>query len=93
MKKLILATVFIVFLFGSLAWADSSSKVQSSPNAPMTIQEGMCTENMTPEMLVKRGCCSWHNGVCGCQNGRLVCCDGTYSPTCRCQSEEVEIPN
>ena len=29
-----------------------------------------------------RGCCSWHGGVCGCKNGRVVCCDGKYSPSC-----------
>ena len=34
----------------------------------------------------RRGCCSWHNGVCGCSdNGRIICCDGTYSPSCRCR--------
>jgi hypothetical protein len=32
----------------------------------------------------RRGCCSWHGGVCGCRNGRVLCCDGTLSPTCRC---------
>ena len=32
----------------------------------------------------RSGCCSWHGGVCGCRNGRVVCCDGTLSPTCRC---------
>jgi hypothetical protein len=32
----------------------------------------------------RRGCCSWHGGVCGCQGGRVLCCDGTLSPTCRC---------
>ncbi|MGK6355802.1 hypothetical protein ACMGDH_11335 [Sphingomonas sp. DT-207] len=32
----------------------------------------------------QRGCCSHHGGVCGCKNGRTVCCDKTFSPTCRC---------
>jgi len=32
----------------------------------------------------RRGCCSWHGGVCGCQGGRVVCCDGKYSPSCKC---------
>lgn len=32
----------------------------------------------------KRGCCSWHGGVCGCSVGRAVCCDGTVSPSCGC---------
>jgi len=34
----------------------------------------------------KRGCCSHHNGVCGCNSntGMQRCCDGTDSPSCRC---------
>ena len=32
----------------------------------------------------RRGCCSWHRGVCGCRGGRTLCCDGTLSPSCRC---------
>jgi len=32
----------------------------------------------------QRGCCSWHDGVCGCENGTKLCCDGTLSPTCKC---------
>jgi len=31
-----------------------------------------------------RGCCSWHDGVCGCSAGRVVCCDNTLSPSCGC---------
>lgn len=34
----------------------------------------------------KRGCCSWHGGVCGCSGGRQLCCDGTLSPSCTCYS-------
>jgi hypothetical protein len=32
----------------------------------------------------RSGCCSWHGGVCGCEDGRAVCCDGTLSPSCGC---------
>ena len=32
----------------------------------------------------RSGCCSHHGGVCGCSGGRTVCCDGSYSPSCRC---------
>jgi hypothetical protein len=32
----------------------------------------------------RRGCCSWHMGVCGCYGSRVVCCDGMFSPTCTC---------
>lgn len=36
------------------------------------------------DSLEGRGCCSWHGGVCGCQSGRAVCCDGSLSPSCGC---------
>lgn len=32
-----------------------------------------------------QGCCSWHGGIAGyCSNGRMVCNDGTLSPSCLC---------
>ena len=34
--------------------------------------------------VARRGCCSHHDGVCGCSGGRAKCCDGTLSPTCGC---------
>lgn len=35
-------------------------------------------------VFAARGCCSWHGGQSYCSNGRWVCADGTYSPTCTC---------
>lgn len=32
----------------------------------------------------RSGCCSHHNGVCGCTDGRAQCCDGSLSPSCGC---------
>jgi hypothetical protein len=32
----------------------------------------------------RRGCCSHHHGVCGCEGGQAKCCDGELSPTCDC---------
>lgn len=46
------------------------------------------TANMN--CLVGRGCCSSHQGVCGCSNGRAQCCDGTLSPSCRCFKDDVK---
>ena len=34
--------------------------------------------------LAGQGCCSSHGGVAGCSGSRLLCRDGTRSPTCRC---------
>jgi hypothetical protein len=41
----------------------------------------------------RRGCCSWHGGVAGCDRevGRIVCRDGTYSPTCTCEKRNAWI--
>lgn len=37
-----------------------------------------------------QGCCSWHGGISHCgSNGRYVCNDGTYSPSCTCYVEEL----
>ncbi|WP_026841859.1 hypothetical protein [Citrifermentans bremense] len=36
----------------------------------------------------RRGCCSWHGGVCGCSGGTVVCCDGSYSPSCTCHHDD-----
>jgi hypothetical protein len=57
---------------------------------PTGIKSEFDTENninvaavLSPEEE-RQGCCSHHGGVCGCQNGRAVCCDGTLSPSCGC---------
>lgn len=36
--------------------------------------------------LARRGCCSHHGGVCGCDEAsdRIRCCDGSLSPSCTC---------
>jgi hypothetical protein len=36
-------------------------------------------------LVAQQGCCSYHKGVCGCLGGAVQCCDGTSSPSCRCQ--------
>lgn len=44
-----------------------------------------------PQEEPGKGCCSWHGGQCGCAKGRVVCCDGTVSPTCRCHSADQPL--
>ncbi len=34
--------------------------------------------------IERRGCCSHHGGVCGCEKDRALCCDGRLSPSCGC---------
>lgn len=41
-------------------------------------------------VFAARGCCSSHGGVVGCSSdGRQICADGTFSPTCRCTPPAV----
>src|SRR5207302_6931216 len=46
---------------------------------------------MSPSMpvLAGRGCCSSHGGAGGCAGGRLLCNDGTVSPSCGCQMQKA----
>jgi hypothetical protein len=39
-----------------------------------------------PNAFARRGCCSHHGSVAGCDTsvGSLICRDGSYSPTCGC---------
>lgn len=47
----------------------------------------ICLTIIPVNVFARRGCCSHHGGVAGCgSNGRQICNDGTYSPTCTCES-------
>ena len=53
--------------------------------------EQLLKDGGTPEQIVQRGCCSHHQGVCGCNGGRTVCCDGQLSPSCNCHSDDIKF--
>ncbi|GKS62906.1 hypothetical protein YTPLAS72_02100 [Nitrospira sp.] len=54
-----------------------------SGSAPLPCQSYIETQLFAGE-VERRGCRSRHAGVCGCDSGRAVCCDGRLSPTCGC---------
>ena len=58
-----------------------STKAELIPDDNMILAKNFSVEEE------QRGCCSWHGGVCGCDSlsGRVICCDGTLSPTCTCR--------
>lgn len=86
MKKLLFVILSSLVLSG--AFADVNTTSQSQGQA--LIQKEECQQVLAndKEQVAQRGCCSWHQGVCGCQSGRVVCCDGSYSPSCTCNKEE-----
>ena len=43
------------------------------------------------KVYARTGCCSNNGGVCGCnKNGVVICCNGKFSYSCRCNPPVVE---
>ncbi|MFZ5770523.1 MAG: hypothetical protein ACOY4W_03765 [Thermodesulfobacteriota bacterium] len=86
MKNTILTITAILLLstadLASAASIDTENPRSTPPNmTEQKLNPGQPQNTLEPE---RRGCCSWHGGVCGCEDGRALCCDGTLSPTCGC---------
>jgi hypothetical protein len=47
------------------------------------------------KVLAHQGCCSWHAGVDSCDiaSDKLLCNDGTLSPTCSCDDDANNSSN
>jgi len=76
MKKILLSISFIVLSVYFLTILNTNENENE-----FKISKG---ENLFE--IQRRGCCSWHGGVDGCSGGRVVCSDGTLSPSCTCHS-------
>ena len=88
-----LFSVSMIFLFGitftvlvtgtsSISYADKV-KFSEMANPAQDLKPGIAISNAN-QKIARSGCCSWHGGVCDCIGGRIVCCDGTFSPNCTC---------
>lgn len=75
MKKVIIGIALLLSLtaFG----ADTSDK---KVDCDTIIKSG------DKSLIAQSGCCSHHSGVSGCSGGRVVCNDGSMSPSCTCNS-------
>ncbi len=85
MQKIFCGSVLLVLLCAQGALANEGNVVRDA-QTPVVAE---CRERQTSEdvSLVGRGCCSHHRGQCGCEGGRVVCCDGSLSPSCRCEAD------
>jgi hypothetical protein len=89
MKSIIIA-LFLAFSVSAIA--EEPAQKQAEQQTAQQVQADECdpalivadSEAAKQEELERRGCCSHHNGVCGCLNGRAKCCDGSLSPSCGC---------
>lgn len=98
----IIAFTLFIALIGSGIASDLSQVINTSKLNVITLdlpnQKGVTIPSDTIQVLDKtklnidtldlarRGCCSHHGGVCGCNeaSNRIECCDGTLSPSCTC---------
>lgn len=78
-KKLVLFLLALVFAFSSL------------PVFAYQINSEPAETEISDNRNGNQGCCSWHGGVCGSSGGRIMCCDGTISPSCRSDSYEGQL--
>ena len=88
----IIVPILLLFFMSHTGFADSVNKAKPIEKPPVC--QVLKKKGATKEELARSGCCSWHQGVCGCSGGRQVCCDGSYSPSCTCNKEEPpKVPN
>ena len=94
-KKLILSVMIPFFLNpgGSIMGADGFTcrhdlKIAELANAVPVLKQEIAPDSK--EEIARSGCCSWHRGVCDCYLGRVVCCDGTFSPSCLCNRDSIK---
>ena len=95
MKYIVALSIAILLsVFAGAPLADTEQEQGSSAVTAMKDAascEQLKQSGASADVLAQRGCCSWHQGVCGCSGGRTVCCDGTYSPSCTCNREDPPI--
>lgn len=83
MKRIIIMIVTIAFVLLGVFFI-SHSKTEK------ITQQNFSDCNEKNYTISQSGCCSWHGGVCDCGfNGRVICCDGQYSPSCTCNSPDI----
>lgn len=89
----------VLFVAALSLFAINLSHAGSAENDATFVEAKQSCEELkqsgaSQEVLAQRGCCSWHQGVCGCNSGRVVCCDRTYSPSCTCNQEDpISVSN
>jgi len=76
---------FLVLGTSNISYADEV-KFSELANPAQDLKLEIAISNAN-QKIARSGCCSWHGGVCDCIGGRVVCCDGTFSPSCTCHQD------
>lgn len=90
LKKSIISLILFLILFTSIPSNSQErnahlGKYQFYSKSYARLDSSLCKLEIFTNLKVVslQGCCSWHQGVCGCQLGNAICCDGTHS-SCKC---------
>lgn len=83
----VLVVVLAVLAFQVLPVIADDATSKEQPETAQSCEE-LKASGASAEQIARRGCCSWHQGVCGCSGSRVACCDGTLSPSCRCHADD-----
>ena len=82
MKKIVLILALSLSALLANDIIDKDVKHSSEPKKHLAVANDLIS-------IERSGCCSWHGGVSGCSgSGRVVCNDGTLSPSCTCLGGE-----
>lgn len=84
MKRIFLS---LVLAFSSYTFAADIQK----PETNKADVSALICKDADGKQIARSGCCSHHQGVCGCSGGRNVCCDGSFSPSCTCVKEDPPV--
>lgn len=87
MKKIFII-LSILTQFSIVGYSQDLPTLQFNTTNRSIQQKSIKCSNVKYLLEYGRGCCSHHGGVCGCSNGRALCCDGTLSPSCGCMNEK-----
>lgn len=93
MRRVLLMVAIVCTALGASAAAPGPSPREAelpatTCSSPLEFPKCEATRAKSTALVqeARRGCCSHHGGVCGCdsQSHHQLCCDGELSPSCGC---------
>lgn len=68
------------------AMASETPRTEIQPRVSdiAAVCERLKSSGANPKQLAQEGCCLAQGGVCGCNYGQILCCDGQYDADCQC---------
>jgi hypothetical protein len=83
---MISGTVALSIALPRLAFGAAAQLAGASSTPEATADSTLCPSSIG-RVLAQRGQCCQRQGVCGCRNGLLKCCDGTTANGCPCRGD------